>query len=125
MDKKENKTEDIRLKRPQLYVKGQSGNPFGRPKETKEQKIIRKATKELISDYKDKLAEALPKISPVLIREAISGNMIAIKEIHDRVMGKPPQDINLGQNPDLPFTVKIQKDEPTTRENSENVPEAV
>ena len=23
--------------------------------------------------------------------------------------GRPPQDLNLGQNPDLPFTIKIEK----------------
>lgn len=74
---------------------GNTGNPNGRPIETKEEKEIRRATKELIKDYKDKLAESLPQISPVLIAKAIAGDIGAIKEIHDRVMGKPPQDLNL------------------------------
>ena len=51
-------------------------------------RALKKATKELIQDYKDKLAEALPQISPALIEQAISGNILAIKEINDRVLGK-------------------------------------
>ena len=70
---------------------GNTANPNGRPKETEEQKVIKKATKEFIKDYKEKLAEALPQISPVLIAAAISGDIKAIKEVNDRVMGKPEQ----------------------------------
>ena len=64
-------------------------NKDGRPKETPEQKAKKKAMKEMIKDYKEKLAEALIEISPVLIAEALKGNIQAIKEINDRVMGKP------------------------------------
>ena len=74
---------------------GYTANPYGRRKETKEEKKIKKATKELIEDYKKKLAEALPEISPVLIAKAIAGNIEAIKEINNRVMGKPPQDLTI------------------------------
>lgn len=77
------------------FKPGKSGNPKGRPLETPQQKAIRKATKELIQDYKDKLIDSLPKISPVLIAEALGGNILAIKEIHDRVMGKPLQAVDL------------------------------
>ncbi len=68
-------------------------NPNGRPKETPEMKVIKKATKDLIRDYKEKLAESLPQISPVLIAKAIAGDIQAIKELHDRVMGRPTEDI--------------------------------
>jgi len=70
------------------FIPGVSGNPDGRPPLTEEEKIVKKATKELVSEYKEKLAEALPLISPVLIAKAMEGDMQAIKEVNDRVMGK-------------------------------------
>ena len=97
MVKKQDKTSK---NKPERDVKGRllpgyTANPYGRKKETKEEKKIKKATKELIEDYKKKLAEALPKISPVLIAKAIAGNIEAIKEINNRVVGKPPQDFTI------------------------------
>jgi len=74
---------------------GSTANPNGRRKETPETKAIKKVQKELIADYRQKLAEALPQISPVLIAKAISGDIQAIKEVHDRIMGRPPEDISL------------------------------
>ena len=61
----------------------------GRPKLTVEQKLMKKAVKDYIKEHIESLAEALPAISPVLIDQATKGNILAIKEIHDRVMGKP------------------------------------
>lgn len=83
------------------FIPGVSGNPEGRPPETIEQKIIKKAVKELIADYKEGLTDALESIKPVLIAEALKGNMQAIKEINDRTMGKPEQvtDITSGGKP--------------------------
>ena len=63
----------------------------GRPPETEEKKLVRKAVKELVKEYQESLADALPQISPILIAKAIAGDVSAIKELHDRVMGKPPQ----------------------------------
>jgi hypothetical protein len=77
-----------------LFKEGDPGGP-GRPKETLEQKITKKATKEFIEDYKEKLAAALPRISPVLIKKAMTGDIPAIKELNDRVMGKAPQNTDL------------------------------
>lgn len=73
------------------FIEGVSGNPEGRPPMTPEEKIAKKATKEFISEYKEKLGAALPLISPVLIAKALEGDMTAIKEINDRVMGKAEQ----------------------------------
>lgn len=97
--KTENK--DRRLKNLIPYKPGQSGNPNGRPKLTPEEKAVKKATKELIKDYTDKLADALPAISPVLIAQALGGNLIAIKEINDRVLGKPKETIDLEVKPKM------------------------
>lgn len=63
----------------------------GRPPETEKDKIIKKATKQLIAEYKEALGESLPLIKPVLIAKALEGDISAIKEIHDRVMDKSKQ----------------------------------
>jgi uncharacterized protein YnzC (UPF0291/DUF896 family) len=85
------------------WVKGISGNPEGSKPLTEEEKKLRKATKEYIEDYKNKLAEALPKISPILIAKALEGDIQAIKEINDRVIGKPKQPITGGDEDDNPI----------------------
>ena len=77
--------------KPYLFQKGQSGNPAGRPKETDETKLLRKTAKQIIAEYKEALAEALPFIQPVLIAKALEGDMTAIKELHDRSMDKAKQ----------------------------------
>lgn len=73
------------------YIPGVSGNPEGRPPETQEQKLMKKAVKVLVEEYKESLAEVLPELSPVLKAEALKGNIPAIKEVHDRIMGKAEQ----------------------------------
>lgn len=73
------------------FIEGKSGNPNGRPIETEEKKLVKKATKEFIAEFKEKLGEALPLISPILVAKALEGDMTAIKEVNDRVMGKPEQ----------------------------------
>lgn len=73
------------------FIPGVSGNPEGRKPETPEEKLIKKATKEIIEEYKESLGEALPMIKPILIAKALEGDMTAIKEIHDRVMDKSKQ----------------------------------
>ena len=70
-------------------------NPNGRPPETEEKKAIKKATKEIVKEYLEKLTEALPSISPVLIKKAKEGDLVAIKELHDRAMGKSMQNTNI------------------------------
>ena len=81
-------------------------NREGRPKETEETKIIRKARKQLIEEYKDALAEALPVINPVLIKKALTGNVPAIKEIHDRVMDKAKQPTEISGKDGSPISLK-------------------
>lgn len=91
---------------------GNTANPNGRPIETDEEKLIKKATDRVIGEYTEKLIEALPKISPVLISKAIKGDgdIVAIKEIHDRVMGKPKASLDIGIDDDLKDVIsKINK----------------
>ena len=73
---------------------GNIANPEGRPIATPEQKLLQRTIKEFIKEHKETLAASLPLISPVLIEKALGGDIPAIKEIHDRVMGKPPQEID-------------------------------
>jgi len=73
------------------FVPGVSGNPEGRKPDTPETKLIKKAAKQIIAEYKQALAEALPLIQPVLIAKAIEGDISSIKELHDRAMDKASQ----------------------------------
>jgi hypothetical protein len=105
-------TTEINKKQPYLeggitgkgFKKGKSGNLKGRPPETEEQKIIKKAQREMVAEYKEKLAEALIDISPILIKKAMDGDIIAIKEINDIVVGKAP---SLNENRNLNLNIEI------------------
>ena len=94
--------------KPWLFKEGNAGGP-GRPKDTPEQKIIKKATKQIIEEYKESLGESLPLIKPILIAKALEGNMKAIKEIHDRVMDKAKQSTEETNNINvlMPILVKF------------------
>ena len=108
----EDKTENNRPEH--LWKPGQSGNPNGRPPDTEQDKIIKKATRELIAEYKESLGEALPLIKPVIIAKALEGDMQAIKEIHDRVMDKAKQPTDLTSNGETINQVLVKFiDEPT------------
>jgi hypothetical protein len=83
-------------------------NPNGRPPDTEADIIRKKATKELISDYKKALGESLPLITPILIAKALEGDLPSIKEINDRVMGKADQHTDLKIDGEaLPVLVKF------------------
>lgn len=106
--------EEINQEKPTEYLDEnglfKAGNPGGgRPKDTEQDKIIKKATKELIKEYKESLGEALPLIKPVIIAKALEGDMTAIKEIHDRVMdkSKQPTDITTDGESLIPLLVKF------------------
>ena len=68
------------------------GNPGGgRRPDTPEQIIEKKAIRQLVNEYKKDLADALPLISPVLIKKAIRGDLGSIKEINEVLIDKPKQ----------------------------------
>ena len=64
---------------------GGTANIKGRPKDTTEKKIVKKAVKQYLEEYEESLAAALPEISPVLRKKAKGGDMAAIREIHEVV----------------------------------------
>jgi hypothetical protein len=75
------------------FKKGISGNPSGRPKITKLTEALREQLAEEMPNAPERtIAEGVAR---VLIREALSGNVQAIREIGDRTEGKPKQAIDL------------------------------
>lgn len=70
-------------------------NRNGRPPMTEGEKLIAKAKRDFVKEYTEGLKEALPMISPILIAKALGGDMAAIKEVNDRAMGKPRQNVGL------------------------------
>ena len=75
------------------FPKGESGNPQGRPKLTRLTEALREQLAETLPDAPERtVAEAIAR---ALIREAVSGNVQAIREIADRTEGKPKQSIDV------------------------------
>ena len=68
---------------------GHTANPAGRPVKTDEQKLTEQVIKKRVDEHLAGLADALPKIRPILIKKAEEGDISAIKDVEDRVMGKP------------------------------------
>lgn len=96
---------EVTVKNSHLFKSGQSGNPKGRPPDTEEKRLVKKAVKELLKEYEQTLSDALPELSPILIAEAKKGNMKAFKEIHDVVGARKstnntivPIQINFGED---------------------------
>ncbi len=75
------------------FAKGESGNSAGRPKLTRLTEALREQLSEEMPNAPERtVAEAIAR---TLIREAISGNVQAIREIGDRTEGKPMQKVDL------------------------------
>ena len=79
----------------------------GRPKVTEEQKVTKLAVKQLLKQYEEGLADALPEISPVLIKSAKEGQMQAIQEIH-KVLGAYKKE---GGNTIIPIQINFRDDD--------------
>lgn len=77
------------MAKPQSWKPGQSGNPKGAPKRTWTWAgELEKAVQEL-----DKNGTPLKEhIAKALVRETLKGNMVAAKELMNRMDGMPKQD---------------------------------
>ncbi len=75
------------------FPKGTTGNPSGRPKLTRLTDALREQLAEINPDVPEKTVAE--RIARALIREAVSGNVQAIREIGDRTEGKARQAIDL------------------------------
>jgi hypothetical protein len=88
----EQETEQNGFKRNEdgTFKDGTAPGP-GRPELTPEQALVKRAIKDLVNEYKEDLAQYLPHIKSKLGEKAVAGDIQFIKELHDRVMGKPEQ----------------------------------
>ena len=71
------------------FKKGQSGNPGGRPKEKPFADALRMEIADAGEDHK-----ALRRVARKLIENAESGDIRAIRELADRLDGKPMQAVD-------------------------------
>ena len=82
---------------------GNSGNPKGRPKG----KTIKERVLEWLEKHPDDMRS--------FVKHFVKDN----RELTWQMLeGRPPQDMNLGSNADLPFTINIMKDDGTKGESS-------
>ena len=88
------------------FQKGQSGNPNGRPKSSKLfNDMLRLALASKTGDIND----GLRVIVRALIAKALGGNMQAIKEVADRLDGRPHQSSDTKISADDPITSLFRK----------------
>ena len=74
---------------PHAFRQGESGNPQGRPKRTKLGEALLAQLAETGANEQT-IAE---RVAQALVKEALAGNVQAIREIGDRTEGKPRQTI--------------------------------
>ena len=99
------------------FIEGVSGNPAGKPKGIRHlSTMLEEAIKRVAEGGTESYDVLL--IKRVLKKAIGDGDMKAIEHIWDRIEGKPPQDLNLGNKDDLPFILKIVQKNGTTGENS-------
>ena len=84
------------------FEKGRSGNPGGRRAEKPITDAIRMALSE---EHADTGKKKLRVLAQKLVDEAIDGNVQAMKEVADRMEGKPAQSKELTGDPEAPLQV--------------------
>lgn len=85
------------------FQKGVSGNPSGRPKSKDWSEALRKAVRAVPDDDPLK-RQRLELLAEALMAKALSGDVMALKEIGDRIEGKVPQAL-IGDNDADPINV--------------------
>lgn len=88
------------------FQAGQSGNPGGRPKD----KPFRDALRLEIASLGEDDPKSLRRLARKLLETAANDDGLqAIKEVADRLDGKPAQSIENGEDGDFAITVTWQK----------------
>ncbi len=85
------------------FSKGESGNSAGRPRLTKLTDALRQQIAETNPDASEETVAE--QIARALIREAISGNVQAIREIADRTEGRAPVTLDVGNKDGEPMLI--------------------
>jgi hypothetical protein len=88
------------------FAKGQSGNPGGRGTEKIWRDALLKAVKEKQETGKGRQLEA---IAAALVNAACKGDVAAIREIGDRLDGKPHQSTTVSGDPDNPLVHEVRE----------------
>jgi hypothetical protein len=95
------------------FPSGTSGNPSGRPRLTKLTEALREQLSEEMPNAPERtVAEAIAR---TLIREAISGNIAAVKECFDRAEGKAPINLDVGNKDGEPLLITFSFNNSNTR----------
>ena len=84
------------------FQKGQSGNPSGRKVEKPITDAIRMALSE---EHEATGKKKLRVLAEKMVNEAIDGIIQAMKEVADRMEGKPAQSMELTGDPEAPLQV--------------------
>jgi hypothetical protein len=84
------------------FKPGQSGNPTGRPK----RKYLSEVYAELLEHENEDGEDMATVIARKVLDDALDGDLNAIKEITDRVEGKPRQTNVLSGDPDNPLRIQ-------------------
>ncbi len=85
------------------FKKGETGNPSGRPKLTKVTEALREQLAESMPGAPEEtIAEAVVRS---LLKEAVKGNIAAIKEVFDRSVGRSPLTIDTGNKDGEPLLI--------------------
>ncbi len=75
------------------FEKGKSGNPGGRPKTKHWRDAIRRAVLDTEEPDPNSAVRNIDRLALALVEKALSGDVPAMKEIGDRLDGKPSQAI--------------------------------
>lgn len=88
------------------FAKGQSGNPGGRGTEKLWRDAVLKAVRE--RDGK-KGPHLIQKAAAALVEAASGGDVSALKELGDRLDGKPHQSTTISGDPDNPMVHEVRE----------------
>jgi hypothetical protein len=95
------------------FPPGSSGNPNGRPKLTRLSEALRQQlSEEMPGADGETIAE---EVARALIREALIGNIAAIKEVFDRAEGKSPISLDVGGKDGEPMLITFSFNNSNTR----------
>jgi hypothetical protein len=95
------------------FPSGTSGNPSGRPRLTKLTEALRQQlSEEMPGADGETIAE---EVARALIREALIGNIAAIKEVFDRAEGKSPISLDVGGKDGEPMLITFSFNNSNTR----------
>ncbi len=95
------------------FKKGETGNQKGRPKLTKLTEALREQLAEEMPNASERtIAEAIAR---ALIREALTGDVQAIRECFDRSEGKAPMTLDVGNKDGEPMLITFSFNNSNTR----------